>query len=82
MTLPNERLNAVRYTYDFLVRLSSPYNGGFKNIPSEIRIRARDLMRHYPWEMHMEHCEEKCYCGVFREKVKKTKKSVTKKRGK
>lgn len=48
MTLPNERTRAVFRTKKFLGLLASPYNGGFKRIPKEVREQARRLLRHYP----------------------------------
>ena len=48
MTLPSERTRAVILTKDFLIRLSSPYGGGIKGIPSDVRQEARRLLRHYP----------------------------------
>lgn len=54
MTLPYERFRAVLITREFLLKLSSPYNGGYKKIPKEIREIARGLLRHYPhaYELH------------------------------
>lgn len=48
MTLPHERTRAVLHTAEFLTRISSPYGGGIKGIPSDVRREARALMRHYP----------------------------------
>lgn len=54
MTLPYERARAVLSTREFLVKLSSPYCGGYKKIPTEVRQIARMLLRHYPhaYELH------------------------------
>lgn len=54
MTLPNERTRAVISTREFLVRLTSPYNGGIKGVKREVREEARRLLRHYPlpWDIH------------------------------
>ena len=48
MTLPHERTRAVLSTQDFLLRLTSPYNGGIKGVPTPVREEARRLLRHYP----------------------------------
>jgi hypothetical protein len=48
MTLPNERTRSVINTQDFLLRLASPYGGGLKRIPKNVRDEARRLLRHYP----------------------------------
>jgi hypothetical protein len=48
MTLPAERTRSVVKTREFLIRLSSPYGGGIKGVPSLVRAEARRLLRHYP----------------------------------
>lgn len=48
MTLPAERTRAVIMTARFLDRLATPYDGGFKRVPQEVREIARRLRRHYP----------------------------------
>ena len=48
MTLPCERTAAVIRARDFLLRLCTPYAGGIKRIPSEVRDEARRILRHYP----------------------------------
>ena len=48
MTLPNERTRSVIHTEKFLVRLATPYGGGLKRIPKEVRDEALRLLRHYP----------------------------------
>jgi len=48
MTLPNERTRSVLNTHQFLVRLATPYGGGLKRIPKDVRVEARRLLRHYP----------------------------------
>jgi hypothetical protein len=48
MTLPRERTSAVIRAREFLLRLCSPYGGGIKRIPREVRQEARRLLRHYP----------------------------------
>lgn len=53
MTLPNERAQAVINARKFLIRLTSPYDGGIKGVKREVREEARRLLRHYPgmWEL-------------------------------
>lgn len=48
MTLPCERTRSVLSTHDFLLRLATPYGGGLKRIPKDVRDEARRLLRHYP----------------------------------
>lgn len=48
MTLPYERTHSVIHTKKFLVRLATPYGGGLKRIPKEVRAEALRLLRHYP----------------------------------
>lgn len=48
MTLPYERTRSVVNTRQFLAMLSTPYGGGYKRIPTEVRKMARMLLRHYP----------------------------------
>jgi len=48
MTLPGQRTRAVISTREFLVRLTSPYNGGIKGVKKEVREEARRLLRHFP----------------------------------
>ena len=48
MSLPSEKANAIINARNFLRRLLSPYNGGIKKIPKEVRREARSLLKHYP----------------------------------
>lgn len=48
MTLPYERTRSVLNTQQFLLRLATPYGGGLKRIPNDVRAEARRLLRHYP----------------------------------
>jgi len=52
MTLPIERRNAVINTEAFLLDLCNPKRT--PRVPSEIRSRARSLLRHYPHRYDME----------------------------
>jgi hypothetical protein len=52
MTLPYERTNAVIYTEKFLLDLIDPKKT--PRVPSQVRDRARSLLRHYPTEYEIE----------------------------
>lgn len=60
MTLPKERTNSLHNTREFLRKLLSPYNGGFKRIPKEVRREAYYCLKHFPWDMHIEEVAKKC----------------------
>lgn len=60
MTLPQERAKAVLDTYQFLRRLSTPYDGGIKGIKGEVRREARSLLRHYPGIHDLLTVSDKC----------------------
>ena len=49
MTLPDERLNALRESKAFLYRLLDPKIT--PRVPSEIRKEASYLLKHYPDDM-------------------------------
>lgn len=67
MTLPYERTRTLINTYEFLLRLSSPYvENGIKRIPAEIRKEARWLMKHFPRPYDI-HAAAKCAPDVFDE---------------
>jgi hypothetical protein len=53
MTLPDERTRSVIQTREFLRKLASPYGGGFKKIPTNVRKYARALLRHYPTSLDL-----------------------------
>lgn len=46
MTLPDERLRALRWARRFLTELMDPSKT--KRVPSEIRKMARAVLKHYP----------------------------------
>lgn len=48
MTLPNERTIAVIRAKEFLYRLASPHGGGIKGVKKEVRMEARNILRHFP----------------------------------
>ena len=51
MTLPIERTNAVLNVERFLMDLCNPKKT--KRVPSEVRDRARSLLKHYPRKFDM-----------------------------
>lgn len=57
MTLPDERYRAIAYTEKFLADLCSP--NITPRVPSHIRTRARNLLRHYPDAWDLERLAEK-----------------------
>lgn len=63
MTIPNERTNALRMARDFLRRLLSPYNGGIKRVPKEVRQEARSVLKHYPADYEIEQITECKKCS-------------------
>lgn len=46
MTIPDERALAIMQTRRFLIELINPKDT--RRVPSEIRFRARGLLKHYP----------------------------------
>lgn len=64
MTMPSERINSLRNTKEFLVRLLNPKET--PRVPKKIRKDAYWCLRHFPWECNIETCEKKCKCGVFK----------------
>lgn len=52
MTIPVERKHAVKNTEQFLKDLMDPKKT--PRVPSEIRDRARGLLKHYPTGLYME----------------------------
>lgn len=60
MTLPQERARAVVNAMDFLIRLSSPYEGGIKGVKKDVRAEARSLLRHFPTLHDLRTLSEKC----------------------
>lgn len=57
MTTPAERTRSFLESREFLVKLSTPYNNGFKKIPREVREQARRILRHHPWPLHVKNNE-------------------------
>ena len=56
MTMPNERRKAVERTEKFLIDLLNPKVT--PRVPSEVRKRAYDCLKHYPREYDMEVARE------------------------
>lgn len=52
MTLPNERFNAVRNAREFLYDLLDPKKT--PRVPKSVRTRARNCLKHYPWDIDIE----------------------------
>lgn len=52
MTLPYERVRAVKSTEEFLLNLCNSKNT--PKVPKEIRDQARTLLRHYPSNLDMD----------------------------
>ena len=52
MTLPYERVKAVQNTRRFLVSLLVP--SITPKVPRAVRMEARRLLKHYPWDMEAE----------------------------
>lgn len=57
MTLPDERYRALQKAKQFLLELCNPSKT--KRVPSEIRNRARDVLRHFPFDYHLEELRHK-----------------------
>lgn len=67
MTIPVERAWSVRNVRKFLKALADPTQT--KRIPSEIRCRAAQLLKHYPGEFYIEESQKKApeIWGEFKE---------------
>jgi hypothetical protein len=52
MTLPDERYRALKQSRKLLEELCDP--GKTPRVPSIIRDRARTILRHYPFDMHLD----------------------------
>lgn len=48
MSLPDEKARSLIMTQEFMRRLLSPYDGGYKRVPREVKIAARACLKHYP----------------------------------
>jgi hypothetical protein len=48
MTLPHEQVYSMINTRNFLLDLMSPAKT--PRVPAPVRKRARDCLRHFPWE--------------------------------
>lgn len=57
MTLPQERTRSVVQTRDFLTDLINPKKT--PKVPKYIRLSAKRLLRHFPWDYHLEQISKK-----------------------
>jgi len=53
MSLPSERARALINARNFLRRMLSPYNGGVKGIPKDVRRECKSLLKHYPMSVEL-----------------------------
>lgn len=51
MTLPDERVNSIKNTRDFLYSLLDPKKT--PKVPRKIRMLARACLRHYPGDFYL-----------------------------
>ena len=56
MTMPNERMNAIKSTRQFLVDLMDPKKT--PGVPSVVRKEAYRCVKHYPGEYYMEEAQK------------------------
>lgn len=56
MTLPNERTRAVVAAREFLRDLLN--SSRTPRVPKAVRERARSVLRHFPWDMHIDEAAE------------------------
>jgi len=52
MTIPSERTRAVLKAKEFLLALSDPKRT--PRVPKKIRKEALEILKHYPWNHHLE----------------------------
>jgi hypothetical protein len=57
MTLPDERFQAVANVREFIYDLLDPKKT--PRVPKAVRVRARGLLKHYPYESDMERVAER-----------------------
>jgi len=76
MTMPHEELRTLKYAREFLRELLNPKLT--PRVPKAIRQRASSLLRHYPWDLHLEaryaddvceHGEPRIFCRECKEVV-------------
>lgn len=53
MTVFDEKVNSLTRTREFLRLLLSPYNGGFKKVPKEVRLVAKYCLKHWPMDLEI-----------------------------
>lgn len=56
MTLPDERYRSIVQTRKFLMELTRPHMT--PKVPKVVRDRARNLLRHFPTDYHLEMMSE------------------------
>lgn len=56
MTIPEERYNALFHAREFLESLLDPKQT--PKVPKHIRTKAYWVLRHYPWDIHLEKIAE------------------------
>lgn len=64
MTLPNERVNSIIKTRDFLLRLLDPKKT--PRVPKIVRKEAYCCLRHFPADYQMADVAKKDKTGVFK----------------
>lgn len=63
MTTSRERTNALKNVREFLRRMLSPYNGGIKRIPKDVRKECYYLLKHYIADFEIDQITECKKCG-------------------
>lgn len=69
MTIPAEKTRALKNAREFLRRLLSPYNGGIKRVPKEVRLEARSVLKHMISDYEIEQVTECKKCGKILGKI-------------
>ncbi len=52
MTIPSERKRSLKYAREFLYDLLDPKKT--PKVPLSVRIQARAVLRHFPWDCELE----------------------------
>jgi hypothetical protein len=58
MTLPVEKIYAIKNTKAFIEELVFSREGAFKRIPKDVRIQALQLLKHYPHKYELDKLQE------------------------
>lgn len=72
MTLPDERIRAIKNTREFLRRLLDPK--ATPKVPKSIRTEAYWCLRHYPGDLYL----NDIFTGLHFEEVRRTTKKAKK----